>query len=81
MVKFKTEVCEHCNGTGRVPAADIGGVLCKEREKAGVSSRQMALALGVSPTHLLDMEKGRRGMSLSRVESYLDKLEELRDGS
>lgn len=77
MVKFKTEQCRQCNGTGKVPAEGTGGILRAERERAGISSRQLAAALGISPTHMLDMEKGRRGISAERAEEYLEKLFEL----
>lgn len=37
-----------------------GAQLTKARKRAGISLRGMAVKLGISPSYLVDIEKGRR---------------------
>ena len=77
MKKLSTDPCAACGGLGTVPANDTGAVLRAERERAGVSGKVLADAMGISDTHLYDMEKGNRGWSNEQVAAYQQALGEL----
>jgi transcriptional regulator with XRE-family HTH domain len=47
---------------------DIGKILALARSAAGLSQAQMARDLGIVPSHLCDIESGRRSLPLKYVE-------------
>ena len=71
----KSEPCRHCGGTGypidEVPA---GEALRAAREAAGLGLREIAGSIGVSPTHVSDVETGRRNPSSAFLGRYLAAL-------
>jgi transcriptional regulator with XRE-family HTH domain len=80
MVKLKTQVCNSCGGIGTMPAEDVGAVLREEREKAGVSQKDVAGHMGISDTFLYDLEKGNRRWTNEYVAGYRKAVEELANG-
>ncbi len=53
--------CRRCGGTGNEPDAQaIGEELRLMRQGAGVSQREMARLMGISPSYLCDLEQGLR---------------------
>lgn len=55
----------------------LGEDLAKRRVKAGLTGRQVAKELGVSPQYLSDLESGRRSWSETLRDRYLVALEVL----
>ena len=53
--------CPTCGGGGKVPKYNPRW-LRAVREEAGVSLRQTAKAIGISPMYLSDIERGKRGL-------------------
>lgn len=50
----------------------LDGVSIKEaREKAGLSQRELAKEIGMSPEHLCRVERGRKGVSFSMAKLIL----------
>lgn len=83
MKRLRTRPCSLCGGSGVQPATDIGDELKQEREKAGVSRRAMARALGITNSYLIDLERGTRGQhywSVDTVADYREKLTKLTNG-
>lgn len=71
-----TITCPTCLGKGKVPNPDnIGDVLRKERLKAGVQQKAIALRMDISGGYLSDMEKGRRPMSAQQIEQYREAIQ------
>lgn len=71
-----TEPCSLCDGTGhRIDPAALGPMLRSRREDAGVGLREVSRAIGISATHVSDVENGRRGASGQWVERYLAALQ------
>lgn len=60
----RRETCSHCSGTGtRIDAAKTGQRIRRARMRQGLGLRMAARALALSPTHLSDIELGRRAPS------------------
>ena len=78
--KLKTQACPGCNGVGSVPADDVGMVLRSEREKAGVTGKDIADAMSISDTYLYELERGTRRWTNELVESYQRALGGLSNG-
>lgn len=76
-MKLKTQACPTCNGSGSVPADDVGSVLMAEREKAGVQRVDVAEKMGVSASYLRDLEQGNRRWTNELLSSYQKALEGL----
>ena len=65
-------VCPACRGTGKVlDAKALGEALRKRREEAGLSLRDLARRLSISPTHASDVERGHRAPSAPVLEAWL----------
>ena len=75
--KLKVKDCAECNGTGTVPADDVGPVLREAREKAGLLQKDVADYMSISGTYLYDLEMGRRPWTNEQVASYQRAVEEL----
>lgn len=75
--KLLTQACPQCEGSGQVPADNIGPVMREMREKAGVAGTALAEAMGISNEYLYDMERGGRRVSAKWYAEYISKLEEL----
>lgn len=68
----KAEPCRVCGGTGHViDEGPAGEILRKARESAGLGLREIATKLGVSATHVSDVERGHRKPSTAFLERYL----------
>lgn len=80
-LKIKLVDCEYCGGTGKQPAEDAREQLRTAREKAGVSMRSLATAMGVSYGYLGDIERGNRKLTPLLAVKYSAKLEELKNGN
>ena len=76
-IKLKTEDCAHCGGSGKQPAESGRTQLREAREKAGISLRKLAAAMGISLAYLGDIERGNRRLSGRVATLYIEKLEEL----
>lgn len=61
------EPCPTCHRERRVVD---GGWLRQQRERSGVSLRELARRIGVSPPYLSDVELNRRGRTTKIVEAY-----------
>lgn len=68
--KLKTQPCNSCSGTGRVPDWETGPVLRAERDKAGVLQKDVATHMGISETYVYDLESGRRPWTNELVAAY-----------
>lgn len=79
MAKLKTKTCGNCGGSGSVPDDNVGAGLREEREKAGVTMKDMAEALNISASYLTDLERDNRRWTNELMESYQVKLEALRN--
>lgn len=56
--------CPQCGGIGSIRNPPVEGAYIRRgREAAGISLRELARRLGISPGHMCHIEKGRRGMS------------------
>lgn len=64
-----TRPCQRCGGAGSEKYVD-GLVLRHAREKAGISLRQMARDLSLSPMYLSDVEHNHRTATEYIVEMY-----------
>lgn len=68
----KAEPCRACGGTGHAIDEGLAGeVLRNARESAGLGLREIATKLGVSATHVSDVERGNRKPSGDFLERYL----------
>lgn len=65
----RTEDCAYCRH--EVDHASLGHDLRAEREKVGLSQKEVAYAIGLSPAYLCDLELGRRSWTAGRVAKYL----------
>lgn len=75
-MKLEKRPCEHCNGTGKVfDDAAVGEEMRRMREDAGVSLREMARYLSLSPAYVSDLELGRRRWSTAKVVAYQGALD------
>ena len=79
-IKFKTEDCHYCGGSGRQPAEDSRLTLRAAREKAGISLRTLSAAMGISLAYLSDIELGNRKLSGRIATLYTEKLHALSGG-
>lgn len=71
--------CPHCKGKGRVVDPKLHGArLRTAREKKGISLRDMAKELKISPAYLSDMELGRRAFSAAMVKTFEGHLKTLK---
>ena len=71
-IPHKHAKCPLCNGHIHVIDGDQMRTI---REDHGISLRAMAEDIGVSPTHLSDMERGNRAMSEEIAVKILDAIE------
>ena len=72
--KFKTVECAECSGTGKQPAVEAVGELKVEREKLHLSLKAVAQAIGISVSHLSDIERGNRRLTLPAAVKYAEAL-------
>ena len=72
-------VCTRCCGFGDMPEpVSFGLHVGRLRMQSKIGLREMSRSLGISPTHLSDIEKGKRGASVElrgKMESALAKGE------
>lgn len=55
------ETCTLCFGTGQqIDYKKLGLALAELRKKAGLGQRELGRKVGVSPTHISDIEHGNR---------------------
>lgn len=80
-MKLKTQACHTCNGTGSLPADDVGPQLREEREKAGVTATDLAAAMNISRGYFQDLEGGNRRWTNELLASYQKALGELSNGT
>ena len=59
--------CKKCGGTGELPES---GRMREERERVGVSLREVARRMGISAPYLSDLERGRRGMNMGLYQRF-----------
>lgn len=70
---FKT--CPFCAGRGKVlDDRAIGQAMRDKRKKAGLTGCEMAKRLGLSPTLICDLERGRRRWNAQRQRQYLEAI-------
>jgi len=67
---IRTIPCKRCHGEGTEAVVD-GPTLRTAREQARVSMGEMARALGISVTHVSDLERGYRGFSEDLARRFL----------
>lgn len=79
-MRIKTVDCKHCGGTGKQPGPEARAQLRAAREKAGISMRKLAKALGQSYGYIGDVERGARTLTPVLAERYITALEELSNG-
>lgn len=63
--------CGRCGGSGIEPATAVWPRLREERIAAGLTIREMAARIGVSPCWLSMLERGKGGANQRRAEQYL----------
>lgn len=78
--KIKLVDCSACNGSGKMPAPEANTQLRAARERAGISMRALAEAMGKSHGYIGDVERGHRTLTATLASLYLSKLEELKNG-
>lgn len=66
-MKFVFEPCPTCHRDRRVVD---GAWLRQQRKRSGLSLRELARRIGVSPPYLSDVELNRRGRTAKIVEVY-----------
>lgn len=72
---MKKTICPKCLGTGKVDDLfSIGADLRRLREGAGLSLREMAARLNMSPAYLSDLERGHRAWRPDLIKRYEDAL-------
>jgi len=64
--RTSVEVCPHCNRKIRPTGEEIRAV----RELAGLTTASFAEKLGISPSHVIFLESGRRAMGSDLVPRY-----------
>lgn len=70
-MKLKTRPCLHCNGTGQeIDPFALGQTFRAKRMAAGVSLREMARRLDITPAYLSDMERGSRMLQDQYQKAY-----------
>lgn len=63
--------CPKCGGTGEIHDDIVLGMrLRKSRETAGVTLREAAKRMGITPAYLCDLEHGRRSWSVTLQEKF-----------
>lgn len=80
-LRIKLEDCTACGGSGKQPAEEARDQLRAAREKAGISMRALASAMGLSYGYLGDVERGNRKLTPFMADKYMAKLEELKNGT
>lgn len=65
----RTEDCAYCRH--EVNHVSLGHDLLAEREMAGLSQKEVAYAMGITPTYVCDLEKGKRPWRAALVAKYL----------
>ena len=61
-----SQKCQNCFGTGYEPdQAVVGRKMRKLRVKSGFQIAPLAHAMGISPSYLSDLERGRRDWTLT----------------
>lgn len=69
--------CPHCGGTGEVWYDERAGALLRGmRERTGLTAKDVAARLGISPQYLSDLERGRRRWTPALVGAFQDTLAE-----
>ena len=63
--------CPHCAGTGFVYNDALGPHLRQKRIQLGITQKEMARVLGISPQYLHDLEHGNRQWTEERVALYV----------
>lgn len=59
--ELEVELCPHCGGSGQRPTADsLAEYILAIRSERGMTVRAAAKLLGISPTHLSDIENSKR---------------------
>lgn len=70
-IKEQRVKCIHCDGTGEIVLKDInaffGYHIRQLRDKKGITQAQMAEQMGMSRTGLVNLEAGRRRISLNQI--------------
>lgn len=70
-----TRECPLCDGKGRLhDDRAIGEAMKAIRVEAKLSLRKLALRMNISAPYLSDLERGNRGWSEVRMQSYMDCL-------
>ena len=64
--------CPHCDGVGYVhDDRELGALLKKQRLAANIQQKDLAHAIGISASYLLDLELGRRHWTPEIKKLYL----------
>jgi len=72
--RFKA-VCPNCNGSGQTfNDRAIGQEMRRLRGTRNVSLRGIAAKLGFSAAYVSDLERGRRGWSETKIQTYINAL-------
>jgi predicted transcriptional regulator len=70
--------CPYCGGTGKVETDTSIGMRWRQRRvEAGVSLRQAAYVMQISPAYLSDLELGRRGWNTGIERRYEQALKQI----
>lgn len=71
--------CPTCHGSGTaINSVKVGQWLRAEREQAKVTGSRIAVAMGISPTYLSDLEFARRLWNQDLIKRYLAALNKLK---
>jgi hypothetical protein len=70
-----TRPCSYCEGTGKeFDPVGYGVQMRRTRVKAGLKLREVARRMKVGPSHVCDLEKGRRPWSKAVIAKYKEAL-------
>lgn len=74
-IPVRTGACERCDGTGlQLDAIATGKRIRQARRRLGIGLREASRALKLSPTHLSDIELGRRAPSPEALDRIIELL-------
>lgn len=73
----KENVCTRCSGTGLEPDdRGTGAAMRMKREQTGLTGREVARRMFVSPSYLSDLELGRRRWRTGLIDRYEKALDD-----